>query len=190
MQVRLHQLWLWETRLSETKQTNANGLQVINRFRRLLSLNTWLSKTCGPNGINCIDHFNLFWGRRQGLGLTPTLRSFKLGLKTSVCHCQVKFGTIYSYLFFFYSLFQLILTIYFTLFQLFSCFFLNIFMSCVKYFEYPCCCSCCHKQMCLALPVTALSITRSSLPYSILVMQENKTHNTHYMKLYYLRPYI
>lgn len=37
----------------------------INRFSRLLGLNTWLRKTCGLIGINSIENLNLFWGRRH-----------------------------------------------------------------------------------------------------------------------------
>lgn len=39
--------------------------RAINRFSRLLSLNTWLSETCGLKGISCIDSCNLFRGCRH-----------------------------------------------------------------------------------------------------------------------------
>ncbi|OON91199.1 MAG: hypothetical protein ATN33_01625 [Epulopiscium sp. Nele67-Bin001] len=38
------------------------GNRGINRFSRLSSLNTWLSKACGLKGINYTDNCNLFWG--------------------------------------------------------------------------------------------------------------------------------
>uniref|UniRef100_A0A8C5BBF8 Uncharacterized protein n=1 Tax=Gadus morhua TaxID=8049 RepID=A0A8C5BBF8_GADMO len=36
----------------------------INRFSRLLALNTWLSRVCNERGRGFIDNFNLFWGRK------------------------------------------------------------------------------------------------------------------------------
>lgn len=36
----------------------------INRFSRLLRLNTWLQKTCNINGVNFIDNFNLLSQRQ------------------------------------------------------------------------------------------------------------------------------
>jgi len=36
----------------------------VNRFSRLLGLNTWLSTTCTLHEVNFIDNFNLFWERR------------------------------------------------------------------------------------------------------------------------------
>uniref|UniRef100_A0A7N9AQ54 OSK domain-containing protein n=1 Tax=Mastacembelus armatus TaxID=205130 RepID=A0A7N9AQ54_9TELE len=35
----------------------------INKFSRLLALNTWLSKACEIRGVHFIDNFNLFWQR-------------------------------------------------------------------------------------------------------------------------------
>ncbi len=37
----------------------------INMFSRLVGLNTWLQKSCGIEGVNFIDNFNIFWGQRQ-----------------------------------------------------------------------------------------------------------------------------
>uniref|UniRef100_A0A3B1JED7 SGNH hydrolase-type esterase domain-containing protein n=1 Tax=Astyanax mexicanus TaxID=7994 RepID=A0A3B1JED7_ASTMX len=36
-----------------------------NMFSRLLALNIWLQKTCRSNGLNFIDNFNLFFGKRE-----------------------------------------------------------------------------------------------------------------------------
>lgn len=35
----------------------------MNKFSRLLQLNTWLSKVCESRGLHFIDNFNLFWQR-------------------------------------------------------------------------------------------------------------------------------
>ena len=35
----------------------------INKFSRLLQLNTWLSKVCESRGLHFIENFNLFWQR-------------------------------------------------------------------------------------------------------------------------------
>lgn len=35
----------------------------INKFSRLLQLNTWLSEVCEPRGLHFIDNFNIFWQR-------------------------------------------------------------------------------------------------------------------------------
>lgn len=40
-------------------------LRGCNRFSRLLALNIWLQKTCRSNGLNFIDNFNLFFGKRE-----------------------------------------------------------------------------------------------------------------------------
>ncbi len=36
-----------------------------NMLSRLHGLNTWLERNCGIKGVNFIDNFNHFWGRRQ-----------------------------------------------------------------------------------------------------------------------------
>lgn len=37
----------------------------INKFSRLLQLNTWLSKACASRGLHFIENFNLFWQRNE-----------------------------------------------------------------------------------------------------------------------------
>ena len=53
----------------------------INRFSRLLGLNTWLSRVCNERGRGFIDNFNLFWGRKylfRADGLHPNRLGSKL----------------------------------------------------------------------------------------------------------------
>ena len=53
----------------------------INRFSRLLALNTWLSRVCNERGRDFIDNFNLFWGRKylfRADGLHPNRLGSKL----------------------------------------------------------------------------------------------------------------
>ena len=53
----------------------------INRFSRLLALNTWLSRVCNERGRGFIDNFNLFWGRKylfRADGLHPNRLGSKL----------------------------------------------------------------------------------------------------------------
>uniref|UniRef100_A0A8C5FRS3 SGNH hydrolase-type esterase domain-containing protein n=1 Tax=Gadus morhua TaxID=8049 RepID=A0A8C5FRS3_GADMO len=53
----------------------------INRYSRLLALNTWLSRVCNERGRGFIDKFNLFWGRKylfRADGLHPNRLGSKL----------------------------------------------------------------------------------------------------------------
>uniref|UniRef100_A0A8C5CKM3 SGNH hydrolase-type esterase domain-containing protein n=1 Tax=Gadus morhua TaxID=8049 RepID=A0A8C5CKM3_GADMO len=52
----------------------------INRFSRLLALNTWLSRVCNERGRDFIDNFNLFW-RRKYLFRADGLHPNRLGSK-------------------------------------------------------------------------------------------------------------
>ena len=56
--------------------------RAINRFSGLLSLNTWLSKTCSLRRISCIDSCNLFWG--CGLFWAGGFHSSRSGVKALV----------------------------------------------------------------------------------------------------------
>lgn len=57
----------------------------IKRFNRLLSLHTWLSKTCSRKRINYIDTFNLFW-RCRHLFRAGDLHWSRSGVKVLMDH--------------------------------------------------------------------------------------------------------
>ncbi|XP_060772954.1 uncharacterized protein LOC132883391 isoform X1 [Neoarius graeffei] len=56
-------------------------------FSRLLSLNTWLAKTCFSSGINFIDNFNLFWKHKAFFSPNSTELSWT-GAKVLADHYQ------------------------------------------------------------------------------------------------------
>lgn len=63
-----------------------------NRFGRLLSLKTWLSKTLRLTGINYIDSFNLFWGSSY-LFWSDGLHTSRSGVKALVGYFWVQPAT-------------------------------------------------------------------------------------------------
>ncbi|KAL0146949.1 hypothetical protein M9458_057888 [Cirrhinus mrigala] len=70
-----------------------------NMFSQLLGLNTWLQRTCSLKGVNFINNFNLFWGRRQLFkldGLHPNklgARVLKDNIYFSLRHPSVECGS-------------------------------------------------------------------------------------------------
>lgn len=56
-------------KLSEVKSYISGSIPTLGRgmgrFSRLLSLHTWLSRTCPEHGLIFIDNFNLLWQRRD-----------------------------------------------------------------------------------------------------------------------------